>query len=413
MTATDFETKLKKYADVVIKVGLNLQPGQRLIIDALVENTALVHALTERAYHAGARFVSVLWWDERVDRVMYEKASMESMEEAEEWRVAALVDYMKKGDAVVIVHNTNPDLAEGIDPQKVGQFQKSWSVNQKPFRDLRGVLASNCTIISAPSSALADKVLPDVPVERRVEKLWELMFGICRVNEDDPVAAWQEHRERLGKRSNYLNKKTYDALKFTGPGTDLTVGLPEGHIWNGGSKKTKNGIEMVANIPTEEVFTIPHRARIDGKVRATKPLNYMGLADKFSVTFEKGKIVDVSAEVGEAHLKNIIATDEGSSYIGEIALVAHSSPISQSGRVFYNILYDENASCHMAIGSAYRFSLEGGIDMTDEEFVESGGNVSAVHADFMIGSSELDVDGITADGQVEPVMRAGEFVIGG
>lgn len=411
MISPNFESKLKKYADVVIKVGVNLQPGQRLIIDAPIETQELVHTLTERAYQAGARFVSVLWRDELVNRVMYDHASMPTMEEAEEWRTAALVEYMTKGDAVIVVRNSDPDLTEDIDPKMVGRFQKSWAVNQKPFRDQRGIMASNCTIISAPSQALANKVLPDLPESQRVENLWELMFDICRVNEADPIAAWQVHRDILAERSRYLTKKAYDAFQFTGPDTDLTVGMPEGHIWLGGGKKTKNGIDMVANIPTEEVFTMPHRLRIDGHVRATKPLNYVGLSDDFSVRFEQGKIVDVTAKVGEEYLRSIIAADDGSSYIGEIALVPHSSPVSQSGRVFYTILYDENASCHMAMGSAYRFNLEGGTEMSEKEFIENGGNVSAEHADFMIGSGELDVDGITKDGKAEPVMRTGEFVI--
>lgn len=411
MESNELEKNIKKYADVGIKVGVNLQPGQRLMISALTENAELVHALTEAAYDAGASLVSVLYTDERVTRIRYEKASLESMDKVAFWVYDAIVDHLKNGDAFFAIYNPNPDLTAGIDPAKVGKYQKAASVVAKPYSDLIKVGASNWAGFSAPTKAWAAKVLPDLPEDERIDKLWELIFQMCRVNSDDPVAAWKEHTDNLAKWKNYFDKKAYDALKLTGPGTDLTVGLPEGHVWRSGGMKSQNGIDMVVNLPTEEAFTMPHRERIDGVLRATKPLNYIGYTDKFNLTFEKGKIVDVSAEEGEEHLRNIIETDEGASYMGEIALVPHSSPISASGRTFHNTLYDENASCHMAIGGAYRFSVEGGEEMSEEEFKAAGGNQSGVHVDFMIGSDELDVDGITKDGVVEPVMRAGEFVI--
>ncbi|MCH7663481.1 MAG: aminopeptidase [Chloroflexi bacterium] len=411
MDTREFERKLKKYADVVVRVGLNLQAGQRLIIRALLDNAEFVHALTESAYEAGARFVSAVWLDEQMDRIRYKKSSLDSMAEMMDWRFDKLVEHLESEDAVLILLNSDPSRTEGIDPEKVGRYQKSWSLAQKPFRDLRGKLVSNCSIVAAPARGWAAKVLPGVTEEERIPTLWELIFEICRVNTDDPVTAWKEHREKLGDWSKYLNNKAYDALKLTGPGTDLTVGLPKGHIWQGGGGVTQNGTAFVANMPTEEVFTMPHRARVDGKVRATKPLNYEGLTDKFSLKFEKGEIVEATAEEGEEHLKNLITTDEGARYIGEIALVPNSSPISQSRRVFYNILYDENAASHMAIGAAYRFSMKDGVSMNAEEFAAAGGNSSGVHADFMIGSGELDVDGIRADGKAEAVMRRGEWVI--
>ncbi|MCH7663480.1 MAG: aminopeptidase, partial [Chloroflexi bacterium] len=312
----DFQSNLKKYADIGIKVGVNVQPGQRLIISALIENAEFVHALTESAYDAGARFVGVLWTDEQVTRIRYEKASLDSMEEVATWGIDAVVDYLKNGDAFFSVYNPNPDLTAGIDPEKVGRYQKSLSVATKPYSELIKVGASNWAGVSAPTEAWAVKVLPDVAEEDRIEQLWELIFEMCRVNTDDPVAAWKEHKEKLATWSHYLNKKSYDALKLTGPGTDLTVGLPKGQVWRSGGMTSQNGIDMVVNIPTEETFTMPDRMRIDGVLRATKPLNHVGYIDKFSLTYEKGKIVEVTAEEGEEHLKNIISTDDGASYMG-------------------------------------------------------------------------------------------------
>ena len=371
----------------------------------------MVYALTESAYEAGARMVSVGWVDERISRIRYEKASLDSMEEVDQWLFDGLIDYLKNGDAFFSIYNPNPDLTSGIDPEMVGRYQKARAEGLKEYSDLIKVGASNWAGVSAPTAAWAAKVLPDLPEGERIEKLWELIFEMCRVNRDDPVAAWKSHLNKLKKWHTYFNDKQFDAMKLTGPGTDLTIGMPQGQVWRSGAMTAQNGVEMVVNIPTEEVFSMPHRERIDGVVRATKPLNYIGYSDKFSLTFEKGKIVDLQAEEGEEHLRNILKTDEGANYIGEIALVPHSSSISASGKTFYNILYDENASSHMAIGGAYRFSVEGGEEMSEEQFKAAGGNESNVHADFMIGSGELDVDGIGEDGTVEPVMRAGEFVM--
>lgn len=413
MDTVEFDKSIQKYADVVIQVGLNLQAGQRLIIRALHEVAPFVHILAKSAYKAGASNVSAVWLDERLRRAQYENANIESLADMSEWHYEELIEYLKEGDAVLIIDSRDPELTKGIDPDKISRYQQNWSLAEKPFRDLRSISSSNCTIIAAPVSRWAAKVLPDIDAEQRVEALWALIFDICRINEENPVAAWQVHREELHKRSELLNHKNYDALKYIGPGTDLEVGLPKGHIWRGGGGVTQNGIDMVANMPTEEVFTLADRTRINGKVKSTKPLNYSGFANDFTLTFENGEIVNVSADEGEEHLKKIIDTDAGSCFIGEIALVPHSSPISKSGRIFYSTLYDENASCHMAMGAAYRFSLDGGIHMSAQEFMAAGGNVSSVHADFMIGSDKLDVDGISKDGLVEPVIRAGEWVVDG
>jgi aminopeptidase len=241
-------------------------------------------------------------------------------------------------------------------------------------------------------------------------KLWKMIFKACRIDTPDPVAAWKEHTDKLIKYKDYLNNKRYTALHYKAPGTDLTVGLPEKQIWSGAQETFKNGITSTVNIPTEEVFTAPHRDKVNGHVKASLPLNLVGsLIEDFAVTFENGRATNVTAKKGEANLRKLIETDESASHLGEVALVPNSSPINQSGILFYNTLFDENASCHIAFGNAYRASIQGGEDMTDEEFTAEGGNKSLVHTDFMIGSAEMDIDGITSDGIKEPVIRAGEW----
>jgi aminopeptidase len=266
--------------------------------------------------------------------------------------------------------------------------------------------------IGVPTQRWAAKVLPDVPVDQRIRKMWELIFKMCRISTtDDPLAEWERHIANLAARSQYFNEKKYTALKLTAPGTDLWVGLPEGQKWLSARMEMKNGVASVVNIPTEETFTAPHRLQVNGTVKATMPLNVRGMMyiDKFSLSFKDGKVVEAKAEVGEEHLHNMLETDANARYLGEIALVPNSSPISKSGRLFLNTLYDENASCHIALGSAYRFSFEGGEEMSEEEFEAAGGNSSLIHTDFMIGSDAIDIDGITKEGKAEPVMRDGEW----
>jgi aminopeptidase len=253
-------------------------------------------------------------------------------------------------------------------------------------------------------------VFPKETPEDAEQSLWDAVFKACRIDEPEPAIFWQQQVDNLGKRKEYLTAKHYTALQFSGPGTNLTVGLPNGHIWAGGSSKTPSGISFVPNLPTEEVFTLPHKDKIEGIVTATKPLSYQGsLIENFSLTFSEGKVVSFSAEKGEETLRNLLETDENSKSLGEVALVPHQTPISQLGFIFLNGLYDENASNHLALGSAFQFTLEGGVAMSAEEFAQAGGNDSLIHVDFMFGSGEMDVDGLMVDGASEPVMRAGEW----
>ncbi len=417
MPTTDFLHKLDQYADMLIRSGLNLQPGQRLLIGpgtmipgAPLEAVQLVRLLVKKAYQAGARFVDVIWDDDALTLARFQDAPRDSFDEFPTWRAQLALDYSRQGDARLIINTENPDLLAGQDPQLVGHVQTLTARHMQLVAELTSRPSCNWLGVSAPTQGWAAKVLPDVPASERIERLWEVIFEMCHVTGEDPVAGWQEHIQRLLLRSAYLNEKRYDALHYSAPGTDLTIGLPEGHHWQSGAMTAENGITFSANIPTEEVFTLPHRQRVDGTVRSTKPLNYHGaLMDGFELTFKEGRIVAATAAVGQEHLDHLLNTDEGARRLGEVALVANSSPISASGLQFYNTLYDENASNHLALGRAYRFSLPGGQKMTDEEFMAAGANLSLIHVDFMVGSGQMDIDGICKDGTREPIFRGGEW----
>ncbi|MEJ2759733.1 MAG: aminopeptidase, partial [Anaerolineales bacterium] len=329
-----------------------------------------------------------------------------------DWYSKAIIEAGERGDALIRMASPDPTLLMEQDPNSVRDYQKGYSQQMVPYLNLVRNRGVNWVGIGVPTQRWAAKVLPDVPVDQRIRKMWELIFKMCRISTtDDPLAEWERHIANLAARSQYFNEKKYTALKLTAPGTDLWVGLPEGQKWLSARMEMKNGVASVVNIPTEETFTAPHRLQVNGTVKATMPLNVRGMMyiDKFSLSFKDGKVVEAKAEVGEEHLHNMLETDANARYLGEIALVPNSSPISKSGRLFLNTLYDENASCHIALGSAYRFSFEGGEEMSEEEFEAAGGNSSLIHTDFMIGSDAIDIDGITKEGKAEPVMRDGEW----
>jgi len=416
MPAT-FDQNLEKYAEVVVRIGLNLQPGQRLLIgapilDALtpLEAAPLVRLIATKAYQLGASLVDILWGDDQLKRIRLQHASQASLEEFPTWQVGAVADSFNRGDAILLIYAHNPDLLSGQNLERVGTVEQIAAKNTAPIFDLIGRNASNWSVISVPVSGWSAKVFPSMAPGTQDASLWDAIFEICRVNQADPIAAWQHHVSQLGAICEYLNQQQYTALKFTGPGTDLTVGLPSGHIWRSGRMTNEAGIPFTANIPTEEVFTMPHRDKTEGVVAATKPLSFGGgLIENFSLTFRGGRVVEMTAAHGEANLRNLLDTDEGACQLGEVALVRHSSPIAQSSLIFYNILIDENAASHLALGHAYKFNLETGTTMSDDEFVAAGGNLSATHIDFMIGSDAVDVDGVTTAGAAEPIMRKGEW----
>jgi aminopeptidase len=320
------------------------------------------------------------------------------------------VGSINNGDALLGMRGTAPDLLKGYDSELVSTIAKTYAKHAKPISEKIVINAVQWLGICPPTPDWAKVVFPDLSEEEALNKLWEAVIQACRLNDPDPVKSWRQNLDSLKERALYMTAKRYQKIHFKGPGTDLEVGLPEGHLWIGGWDDTLDGVQFSANIPTEEVFTLPHRDRVNGTVRATMPLSYQGrLIEDFQLRFENGKVVEYSAKKEQEALQGILETDANAAYLGEVALVPHSSPISQLGLVFLNTLYDENASNHLALGKAYRFNLEGGTEMTEEEFLGSGGNDSLVHVDFMFGSAEMDVDGILEDGTTEGVMRGGEW----
>jgi aminopeptidase len=408
---------LARYADLIVRVGLNLQPGQRLLIIGPIANggvsldaAPLVRAVAARAYGAGAELVEALWGDEGLATARFRHARAESFDQPSAWLPQALSEHVRAGHAMLSIYANDPDLLQDAPPERVSAVQAATAKSVHAFRDCISKNGTNWSVVAAPAAAWAARVFPQVPEAERVERLWRAISRLCRLDADDPIAAWKAHLDGLAARTVRLNARRYDALRYRAPGTDVTIGLARGHVWTGGRSTSAHGIEFAANLPTEEVFTMPARDRTDGRVRASKPLSYGGtLIEDFSLTFEAGRIVDVSAARGEEVLRTLVATDAGACRLGEIALVPHSSPVSQVGHLFFTTLFDENAASHLAIGAAYAFTLEGGEGMTPEQFERAGGNRSATHVDFMIGSRELDVDGMFADGTSEPVMRAGEW----
>jgi len=364
-----------------------------------------------KAYQAGARYVDAIWRDDKLLRTRFEHADPDTFGELPRWRADVSVEYMQRGDAIFNVSASSPNLLSDQDPALVRKDQHAAARLAQPVTNLIANSATNWNVASAPSSDWSAMVLPDVAPAHREVAMWDLIFEMCRIKQDDPVAAWHAHIDALIARAEHLNGKRYVALHLKAPGTDLRIGLADGHIWRSGGLTSKAGVFFSANIPTEEVFTMPHKTRVEGEIRSTKPLSVGGsVIDNFTLTFEQGKIVKAVAEKGEEALHSLLETDEGASFIGEIALVPHSSPISQSGRLFYNILYDENASNHIALGNAYRFNMDGAESMSDAEYAAAGGNTSMIHVDFMVGSGAMDVDGVTASGDTEPITRGGEWV---
>lgn len=419
--SADFEGRLQRYAEAAIVGGLNLRPGQRLLVigpritgGVSHEALPLVRALTSSAYRAGSPLVEVLWGDEAMQLIRFREAGADSFSQFSSWLPKALIEHIEGGHALLSVYANDPDLLAGVPPERVASLQQASSRGLQQFSELIGRNATNWLVVSASAERWAAKVFPSLAPADAAERLWAAIFDMCRIapiaDGADAGAAWARHLDTLVHRSDFLNARRYRALRYRGPGTDLTIGLPDGHLWVSGRSVSAQGITFAPNMPTEEVFTMPHRDRVDGIVRSTKPLSYAGVTiEDFSLRFEKGRAVEARAVRGEEVLRSMIASDEGAARLGEIALVPHSSPISQSGLLFYNTLFDENAASHLAVGSAYRFTMQGGETMSDDAFAAAGGNRSIIHVDFMIGNGALDIDGELADGASEPVMRAGEW----
>jgi aminopeptidase len=406
------DTRLDRLAEVAVKVGLGGVAGQELVMTAPIEAVPLVRRITEQAYRAGATLVTTIYADDQATLARYRFAEDASFDAAPGWLYGGMAEAYKAGAARLAVSGADPGLLAGQDPGKVSRANKANAAAYMPAMQPIVNFDINWTIVSYATPAWARTMFPDLDEETAVARLWDAIFAASRVDAADPIAAWQRHNGELHARKDLLNARRFSAVRFRGPGTDLTVGLADDHEWCGGAATSTNGIVCNANIPTEEVFTTPHKDRVEGHVRATKPLSYMGtLIEDIAVRFEGGRIVESSASKGADVLAKVLDTDEGARRLGEVALVPHSSPISASGLLFYNTLYDENASSHIALGQAYsKCFVGGGAGLSPEDLAAKGANKSNIHIDWMIGSSEVDVDGIAADGTAVPVMRRGEWV---
>lgn len=410
---TNYKEKLQQYAELLVKVGMNVQPKQPVFIRSSVETLELTHLIVEEAYHCGASDVRVVYSDPTLKRLKFENESVEHFanHEIKSYDVEARMDYVKRGAANLALISEDPDLMDGIDSQKLQAFQQQ---NARAFKGYMESVQKNqfpWVVAAFPSKAWAKRVYPELSVEEAYIKFIDEVFDIVRIDGNDPVENWRQHIANLSVYAQKLQQKNYHALHYVSEGTDLTVGLAKNHIWEDATSYV-NGKEQafIANIPTEEVFTAPDRNRVDGYVTNKLPLSYNGtIIDQFKLMFKDGEIIDFSAEKGEAVLKDLINTDEGSRRLGEVALVPDDSPISNRNTIFYNTLFDENAACHLAIGSAYAFNIQGGTEMTVEEKIASGLNDSNVHVDFMIGSSDLTIYGIFEDGSKELVFENGNW----
>jgi aminopeptidase len=406
-----FEKNLGRLAEIAVRAGLGLAPGQELVMTATLDAAPLARLITEHAYKAGASLVTTLFTDEESALLRFRYGPDATFDAAASWLYQGMAQAYRSGAARLAITGNDPSLLSKEDPEKVSRANRAMSKAYRPALELITRHEINWTIVASATPAWAAAVFPDLVQDEALARLWDAIFAASRADQVDPVAAWKVHDANLHARCAQLNEKRYSALRFRGPGTDLRVGLSDGHLWLGGGTTAGNGLYCIANMPTEEVFTTPHKDRVDGQVTSTKPLSYQGtMIEEISVRFEAGKIVKAHASRGDQVLQRMIETDEGARRLGEVSLVPHSSPIASSGLLFMNTLFDENAACHIALGQAYSSCLKDGDTLTPEQLASRGANSSLIHVDWMIGSNHIDVDGISAAGDSEPVMRAGEWV---
>jgi len=414
MALPNFNELLQKYARLLVSKGINVQPGDWVKVTITVDQAPLARHITKEAYALGAEKVIIKWSDDDITRLHYLHQPTEVLTEIPSYEIEESEDHiLNHRVSRLSIVSSDPDLLSGIDPDKIAEHRKKASIAYKVQRKATQNDDIKWTVAAAAGAGWAAKVFPDLESEEaQVDALWDQIFKACRVYEDDPVAAWEAHKNMLNEKAAKLNEIQFDALHYRAPGTDLKLGLPKNHIWASAGSFNPKGEEFIANMPTEEVYTAPDTRRMDGVVRSTKPLSYAGtLVEGIEVHFQDGKIVDIKADKGNELIRKLVFDNEGGTGLGEVALVPDPSPISRSGITFFETLFDENASNHLAIGAAYPTTIQGGTKMSDEELQQHGMNTSTVHVDFMIGSREMDIDGITQDGQVIPIFRNGDWAI--
>jgi aminopeptidase len=404
---------LDKYAELLIKTGVNIQQGQTLVLSCPIECSDFAHLLQRQAYQAGAREVVMRWVDDISARITYDLAPAELFDEFPAWAKTFYDDYAARKAAFLTILATDPDIMKGVDPSRISRQAKARGTALEAYRSAQMSNKHTWCVASVPTSAWARKVFPGMTEPKAMEALWQAIFTSVRVDQADPVDAWHRHQEALNIRLRFLNDAQFSALRYRNAlGTDLTVKLPENHIWFGGGDKCETGYVFMANLPTEEVFTMPHRHGANGRIVSSMPLNHNGnLIEDFWFSFKDGVVVDYGAKQGLAILKELLETDEGARMLGEVALVPHDSPISNQRILFYNTLFDENASCHFALGKAYPTCIQGGTDMDKQQLVSAGANDSLIHVDFMVGSADLSITGIRKDGSEQAVFTNGNFAI--
>ena len=407
----DMEKMLEKYAKLAVKKGVNLQKNQVLLINTPVECVDFARAIAKVGYEEGAKEVIVHYGDQTIQRLKLEKASIDTLKDVPNWVAESYNSYAREGCCVISISASDPDGYKGIPMEKISAFQKSRQLALKEYYDYSMSNKIRWTVVSVPTEAWAVKVFKDSNSKDAVDKLWEVIFDVVRLNNDDPIKAWDVHNKNIAKKLEFLNEYKLKKLHYkNSQGTDLTIELPEDHIWLGGAEKCSSGIEFNANMPTEEVFTLPKRNGVNGTVTSSKPLSYSGnLINNFSLTFEDGKVVDYKAEEGYDTLKDLLESDEGARYLGEVALVPYDSPISNSNIIFYNTLFDENAACHLAFGRSYPICLVNGENLSTEELLNKGANDSIIHVDFMIGTKDLDIVGYTSENKEIKIFTNGNW----
>ena len=405
------QPQIERYADLIVRKGVNVQAGQEVVVQAPIETAAFTRTLVARAYAAGAGHVTVIWGDDELTRLTYEHVDAAWFEAVPEWQRLQLDSLAEAGACFIFVEGADPEALKGIDPAKPAAASKAKNTQCAVFRRGLDFNINPWCIAGAPVAAWARHVFPGVDDEVAVYRLWCGILSVARADGEDPEAAWELHDATFEKNLRFLNERHFDALHYTSEnGTDLTVGLTDKHVWDGGSTATPAGVEFFPNIPTEEVFTSPDCERVDGIVYSALPLVRHGnKIDRFWLRFENGRVVDYDAEIGRDTLTSILDTDEGARRLGEVALISKNTPIRESETLFYDTLYDENASCHLALGMGFAECYEGGADMTPEQLRERGVNKSSTHVDFMIGADDLDIMGITASGEVVPVFVNGQW----
>ena len=405
----NFNENLKKYAELIIKVGSNVGKGDIISIRCPVERAEFARMLTESAYKAGAKEVVINWFDGQISRLSLEHSPIEVLENIPQYVYDRMESYAVRGQKRIAISAADPELLKGIDPEKLMRYSKAQSEKFQPLRKYSMNDINSWTVVSIPTEAWAKKVFPNS--ENPQQDLWDAIFKTTRVYLDNPVEAWENHLETLLTKANWLNEQNFKYLQYKASnGTDLQIKLPEGHIWTAASSTNARGERFVPNMPTEEVFTLPHKDGVNGVVYSSKPLVYNGnVIDEFWLKFENGRVVDFDAKVGKETLSSIFEKDERGRYLGEVALVPFDSPVSNSNILFYNTLFDENASCHLAFGKAYPTTIKNGKNMSDEELAEHGVNDALVHEDFMVGTKDLDIVGIKHDGSKVDVFKNGNW----